>query len=131
METIPVVLTILFTFLSPFVTAYFNRVQWSAETKTLTAIVVSAVIAVLYLLMTGGIGDWSQLAVVVPAIFGLQQAIFRYFVTGPVKELEIATTSKDSIAAFVAENPESPLAPLAPAPVPDATPIYTDTPAKG
>lgn len=131
---IPIILTLVFTFLSPFITAFLNRVQWSTETKTLMAMAVSLVIAVLYLIMTGGIADWSQLAVVGPMVFTLQQVVYKFFVKGPANELEIATTSTKSLMALGDHHPDKPAELIAPAAEPAADifePIYSGTPAKG
>lgn len=130
---LPIVLVVLFTFLSPFITAYFNRVQWSPQTKTLVAMAVSLVIAVLYVIMTGGLTDLSQIAVVAPVIFTIQQAIYRFFVNGPAKELELKTTSTASLEALGDHHPLNPNT-IAEPTAPDAditVPIYSDTPAKG
>lgn len=84
-------LTFVLTFLSPFLSAYVQNVDWSPKTKTLLAMALSLVIAVLYLLMTGGIADWSQLAVVVPAVFGVQQAVYQFFLKNIATKFEAIT----------------------------------------
>jgi hypothetical protein len=143
---IPFILTIVFTFLSPFVNAYITRVTWSSETKNLVAIAVSALIAVGYLLMTGGIADWSQLGVVIPAVYGLQQAIYQFILKVPATKFEAATRT-GAVIVSPAETPGkvnitsdatikdgtnadqevSPPVQITPAP----TEITSDTPAKG
>lgn len=84
-------LTLVLTFLSPFLSAYIQNVDWSPKTKTLLAMALSLLIAVLYLVMTGGIADWSQLAVVVPAVYGVQQAIFQFFLKNIATKFEAIT----------------------------------------
>jgi hypothetical protein len=90
---LPIVLTILLTVLSPYAAAVVNRVQWSSETKNLVALTLSIIIAVLYLLLTGGIADWSQLGIVIPAIYGLQQAAYNFILKNSATKLEAATTA--------------------------------------
>lgn len=127
METIPVVLTIILTFFSPFVTAYFNRVQWSSEAKNLIAILVSAAIAVIYLILTGGIADWTELGVVIPIVYTLQQTVYQFILKKPAKELEAATTSEASLEKLGEHNPASKKT----SEVTAVVPIYSDTPSKG
>lgn len=135
---LPIILTIVFTLLSPFVTAFFNRVQWSSETKNLVAIAVSVAIAIIYVLMTGGIADWSQLAVVAPVIYSLQQVIYQFFVKGVAKKIELETTSPESLAGLAAHHPLQTTTVTTVTTTPDPTPepnifepIHSDTPAKG
>lgn len=91
---IPVVLTIILTVLSPYATAFFNRVTWSPETKHLVTIAVSIVIAVLYLIVSGSVGDWSALAVVIPMVYTLQQLVYKFILKDSVKSFELNTTSQ-------------------------------------
>ncbi len=84
-------LTLVLTFLSPFLSAYIQKVDWSPKTKTLLAMVLSLLIAVLYLIMTGGITDWSQIGLVIPAVFGVQQAIFQFFLKNIAAKFEAIT----------------------------------------
>jgi membrane-associated HD superfamily phosphohydrolase len=84
-------LTLVLTFLSPFISAYIQNVNWSPKTKTLLAMALSLLIAVLYLIMTGGIGDWSQIGLVIPAVFGVQQAIFQFFLRNIATKFEAIT----------------------------------------
>lgn len=96
---IPFIITIVITFFSPFVNAYINKVTWSPETKNLVAIAVSALIAVGYLLMTGGIADWSQLGVVIPAVYGLQQVVYNFILKVPATQFEAATRTGSVIVS--------------------------------
>lgn len=144
MVTLPVVITIVLTFFSPYVNAYINKVTWSSQTKNLVAIAVSLIIAVLYLVLTGGIADWTQLSFVVPAVFGLQQAVYQFFLKNSASKFEAATTKSAVIIAPSSEgqvtissdqtiktgedktevNPPVTIAP-------DPVVITSDTPAKG
>lgn len=138
-------LTMLLTLISPFISAYVQSVDWSPKTKTLLAIVLSLIIAILYLWMTNGIADWSQLTVVVPAVYGLQQAVYNFFlkniatkfeaitqfgslVVSPSQEagkvdITSDTTIKETGDKVAVETPVQIVTP------PDS--ITTDTPAKG
>lgn len=84
-------LTLVLTFLSPFLSAYVQNVDWSPKTKTLLAMVLSLLIAVLYLFMTNGIADWSQLGVAIPAVYGLQQAVYNFFLKNIATKFEAIT----------------------------------------
>lgn len=84
-------LTLVLTFLSPFLSAYIQKVDWSPRTKTLLAMALSLVIAILYLFMTNGIADWSQLAVAIPAVYGVQQGIYNFFLKNIATKFEAIT----------------------------------------
>jgi len=84
-------LTLVLTFFSPFLSAYIQKVDWSPKTKTLLAMVLSLVIAVLYLFMTNGIADWSQLGIAIPAVYGLQQAVYNFFLKNIATKFEAIT----------------------------------------
>ena len=84
-------LTLVLTFISPFLSAYVQNVNWSPKTKTLLAMILSLLIAILYLVMTGGIGDWTQIGLVIPAVFGVQQAIFQFFLKNVATKFEAMT----------------------------------------
>lgn len=93
---LPIIITILITMASPYVNAYINKVTWSPEKKNLVALATSTVIAVAYLFFTGGIADWSQLGVVIPAIYGLQTAVYQFILKVPASKFEAATRT-DSV----------------------------------
>jgi hypothetical protein len=84
-------LTLVLTFLSPFLSAYIQKVDWSPKTKTLLAMALSLLIAILYLFMTNGIADWSQLAVAIPAVYGVQQGIYNFFLKNIATKFEAIT----------------------------------------
>lgn len=84
-------LTMLLTLISPFISAYVQNVDWSPKTKTLLAILLSLIIAIVYLYLTNGIADWTQLGVVVPAVYGLQQAIYNFFLKNIATKFEAIT----------------------------------------
>lgn len=91
--TLPSVIAALVTFLSPLLVALFNRVGWSAAVKNAVAFGVALVIAVVYLIVTGGITDWSNVAGAIGIIYTLQQLIFNYLLEGISSKVEAATDS--------------------------------------
>lgn len=96
-------LTMLLTLISPFISAYVQNVDWSPKTKTLLAIVLSLIIAIVYLYLTNGIADWTQLGVVVPAVYGLQQAIYNFFLKNIATKFEAITNFGSLIVSPAAE----------------------------
>lgn len=97
MVTVPVVITILITFFAPFVYAIIQKTHWSSQSKSLLALAGSAVIAIVYMILTGDITpailtDFSKLSLVIPAVYGLQTAIYQFILKAPVKRLENITT---------------------------------------
>lgn len=93
---------------SPILVALFTKVSMSAKTKTTVAMIVSFVIAAGYLFFSGSITDWTEIAVVFPAVFGIQQIVFKLLLTNVSKEVEKK--------AGLTDKPVE---------------IYSDTPAKG
>lgn len=145
MIELPLAVTALLTILSPYITAFFNRVNWSPQTKNLVSLSVSIVISVAYLLMTGGIADWSQLGIVIPAVYGLSQLVYQFFLKVSVTKFEAATT-KGAVIVSPATEPGTvnitteesikagtePVTALPPVEItPALTEITSDTPAKG
>lgn len=138
-------LTLVLTFLSPFLSAYIQKVDWSPRTKTLLAMALSLVIAVLYLFMTNGIADWSQLAVAIPAVYGVQQGIYQFFLKNIATKFEaitefgslVVTPSQQSGKVDITSDAtikETGDSITVEAPVEIVTPpaeITTETPAKG
>lgn len=102
---IPIVITIIITFFSPYVNAYIQKVTWSSETKNLLAITVSLIIAVVYLIVTGGIADWSQIGIAIPAVYGLQQATYNFILKNSATKFEAITRTKPVIVAPSDANP--------------------------
>lgn len=102
---VPLIITILVTMASPYVTAYINKVTWSPEKKNLVALAVSTVIAIGYLFLTGGIADWSQLGVVIPAVYGLQTAVYQFILKVPATKFEAATRNDSVILTPSEEGP--------------------------
>lgn len=99
MVTLPLALATVLTLISPFINAAVQKVTWSPQTKTLVAIGVSLLIAVAYLALTGGIADWTQLAVVVPAVYTVQQLVFQFLVKNIATKFEALTTPGSTVLA--------------------------------
>lgn len=96
--------TILFTILLPFINAWINKVTWTAKTKSLVALGTSIVLAIIYVLLTGGIANLAQLWLAIPAIYGASQAIYQFLVKNIATKFE-AITTKDSAVVAPAEQP--------------------------
>jgi hypothetical protein len=84
--------TVLFATISPFLNAAIQRVTWTPKQKALVAWGVSIVIAIIYVLLTGGIANLSQLVIAAPAIYGYQQAIYTFFLKNVATKFEAITT---------------------------------------
>jgi hypothetical protein len=91
--------TILFTLLLPFINAWINKVTWSPKTKSLVALGTSIVIAVVYVLLTGGIANLDQLWLAIPAIYGASQAVFQFLVKNIATKFEAITTKDAAVIA--------------------------------
>lgn len=92
---IPITLGILLTFLLPFINAGIQKVTWSPTKKNLLAIATSAIFALVYLFLTGGI-DPANITLAIAATYGLQQAIYAFFVKNLATKFE-AITSHGSV----------------------------------
>lgn len=103
MVEIPLTLGILLTFFLPFINAAVQKVTWSPTKKNLLAIATSAIFALLYLFLTGGI-DPSNIPLAIAACYGLQQAIYAFFVKNIATKFEAITTSGSIVAAPSAET---------------------------
>lgn len=113
-EQLPVALVGLLTLLSPYLTALFTRTSMSPKAKQLVAIVVAAVIAVVWVALNGGLDSWEKFFVALPVVFGIGQAIYGLVLkdsakiveatkglTDPsvVKDEEIVTEAEEEAAA--------------------------------
>ena len=61
---------------SPLLTSVFTNTGMTSKTKNNIAMIVSLVIAVGYLALTGGITDWTNILYAFPIVYGLQQAVY-------------------------------------------------------
>lgn len=96
-STVPTVIAALITVISPFIVSFFNKVQWSPEIKNAVAFGVALVIAVVYLITAGGITDWTNIAIVIPAVYGLQQLVYKHLLKTLAKKVESATTKGSAV----------------------------------
>ena len=88
---IPVTLGLLLTAGLPFVNAWIQNVTWTPVQKNLVALSTSAVFAIIYLFLTGGL-DLSNVPVAIAAIYGLSQAIYQFIVKNVATKFEAITT---------------------------------------
>jgi hypothetical protein len=88
---VPEVLLLLLTFALPFVNAWVQKVTWTPVQKNLVALATSAIFAILYLFLTGGL-DLSNVPVAIAAVYGLQQAIYQFMVKNIATKFEAITT---------------------------------------
>lgn len=88
---IPVTLGLLLTFFLPFVNAWIQNVTWTPVQKNLVALATSAIFAILYLFLTGGL-DLSNVPVAIAATYGLSQAIYQFIVKNVATKFEAITT---------------------------------------
>jgi hypothetical protein len=100
-------LLIFLGLLAPFLTAALNRVGWTAKTKHLVAFGVSIVLAVFWLVVTGGFAVFDVPAIIaaMPAIYTISQAVYAFFVKNIASKLE-AATDKNAVVISPAEEPD-------------------------
>jgi UPF0716 family protein affecting phage T7 exclusion len=100
MEVLPEIILALVTVLSPLLTAVATRANWSSKTKNAVAAGVSIVIAVVYLVLTGGISDWSNIVLVIPAVYGVQQLVYNQFLKNLSKEIEVTVNARPNVEEY-------------------------------
>lgn len=114
-------------FLSPILIAIFTKTSMSSKVKAGISIAVSALIAVVYYFLTDGI-DLSQLAITIPAVFGIQQAVYRLM-------MQKLATSVEANYGITDKTPGRHITTSVPAvdgsEVVVASPVLEETPAKG
>lgn len=97
-QTLPVLVTAILTILSPILTAIFTKVSMSGVTKNNISLAVSFVIAGVYVVMTSGIEDWSDMSAVVgilPVVYTMQQVVFNNLLKGVSGKVEEKVGVKD------------------------------------
>lgn len=88
-------------FLAPLLVAVVNQPRWSSRVRRIIAIVVSLILAVLALAITGGLsavnGDFRSIAVAVLAVIGVAQVAYAILwkPTGITNAVESATSPTD------------------------------------
>jgi hypothetical protein len=101
---IPEVLLALITVVSPIFTAVAVQSKWDTKTKNAVAFGVALVIAVVYLVLTGGITDWGDITTAVLSVYGLQQLVYMQLLREISKKVEAATSVKSGEAIVVEED---------------------------
>lgn len=101
---IPITLGILLTFFLPFLNAAIQKVSWTPTQKNLVAIATSAIFAIAYLFFTGGL-DLSNLPLAIAAVYGLQQAIYAFFVKNLATKFEAVTTTGSVVVSPNTDEP--------------------------
>lgn len=127
-QQLPVALVGLMTLLSPYITALFTKTSMSPKAKQVVALVVSALISVVWVLLNGGVDSWQKFFVAVPVIFGIGQALYGLLLKDSVKIVEATQGIKD--APVVIDGPVLGVK----VPVGDADVVVAaedETPAKG
>jgi hypothetical protein len=99
---VPITLGLILTFILPFINAGIQKVTWSPTQKNLLAIATSAIFAIIYLVLTGGL-DWSNVPLAIAGIYGLQQAIYAFFVKNIATKFEAITSPGSVVVAPSAE----------------------------
>lgn len=86
-------LILILGLVAPFLIALLNRVGWSSKTKQLMAFGVAILLAVIWILMTGGIAGFGFESIVaaVPAIYALSQLVYEFLFKNVISKLEAAT----------------------------------------
>lgn len=90
-EALPAVVTAFLTVISPYVTALFTNFEMSSKTKNLIALGFSAVVAVVYVLLSGGFAEVTtitDLAAPLGIVYAVQQLAYNLFLKGSVKKVE-------------------------------------------
>lgn len=103
-----IALVIILGALAPFLIAIINKVKWSSTTKQLVAWATAIVLAVVWLLLSGGLAvlDFASFVGAVPVIYALSQAVYEFLLKNVLSKLE-AATDKDAIVVSPAENPNN------------------------
>lgn len=88
---LPAGLLIILGALSPVITGLFTKISMSRKTKTTVAIIVSAVLAGVWLLASGGavivtgagvLALIQSVALAIGAVYGLSQVVYQYLFKG-------------------------------------------------
>lgn len=90
------VILALITIISPLFVAVATRYSWSSKTKNAVAAIVALVIALGYLVMTGGITDWTNVVTIIPAVYGLQQLVYTQFLKEASAHVQITVNAGKS-----------------------------------
>lgn len=104
MEFLPEILLAVITVLSTGVAAIANQSKWTSKTKNMVAFVISVIIAVGYLILTGQLTDLTDLPTAILAVYGLQQLVYKQFLQELAKRIEAATDVSKGETVIVEEG---------------------------
>lgn len=105
---LPEILLVAISFFSPYLTAFFTRAGMSSKVKNWIAFGIAAVIAAGYVLMTGGITDWTDLNALA-IVFAIQQLAYRQILAKSVTNVEASVgvgKSEDKTETVEVEAPD-------------------------
>ena len=102
-DALPTGVIVLLTIISPYITAVFTKTSMSPKAKQVVSAVVAALIAVVYVLLNGGVDSWEKFFVAAPAIYGMGNLIYGLLVKDSAKIVEATQGIKD--APVVVDGP--------------------------
>lgn len=88
MDVLAVVITAVFTVVSPLAIAWKKNPHWSTALKTGLPILVSVVIAIGYLFMTGGFNTGFDIFTAILTVYGVQQLVYTTILKNMAEKLE-------------------------------------------
>lgn len=88
MDVLAVVITAVFTVVSPLAIAWKKNPHWSTALKTGLPILVSVAIAIVYLLMSGGFEDGVDIFTAILTVYGVQQLVYTTILKNMAEKLE-------------------------------------------
>lgn len=132
-QQLPVALVGFLTLLSPYITALFTRTSMSPRAKQVIAILVAAVIAVVWVALNGGLDSWEKFFVALPLVYGIGQATYGLILKDSAKIVEATKGLTDTSAVkddqiVTEEEEEAAVEEAAPA---SDKPAVEESPAKG
>lgn len=90
-EALPITIAGLLTFLSPLLTSFFTKRNMSAQAKSWIAVVISAVIAVVYVFLQGGfaaIAGPEEFFAALGIAYGIGQLAYNTLLKSTAKTIE-------------------------------------------
>lgn len=105
MDTLAVVITALFTVVSPLAIAWKKDPHWSTALKTGLPILVSVVIAVAFLWYTGGIASGADIFVTILTVYGVQQLVYTTILKNMAEKLEWRGHEESEAGVTTKEEP--------------------------
>lgn len=88
MDILAGVIAAMFAVVSPLAIAWKKKPHWSTALKTGVPILVSLVIAVLYLAYTGGFNDGVDIFTTILTVYGIQQLVYSTILKNMAEKLE-------------------------------------------